>query len=192
MPGQIVAKVFAGDAGFAKPRAQFLEATARARQALRVAKDADVVPHEVVERLANRLDVARSLADRTARARFRRREIPGCGLAPLAVAQGPLRHRVPRDRAEHGRIGDPVPAEAIGAVHAARVFASREQALERGAPVGRELDAAHHVVRGGNDFDEPAGEVEAAIGAALDHALELRAHVGLSQVRHRDVEPAVG
>src|SRR5258706_16194164 len=67
MPGQIVAKVFAGDAGFAKPRAQFLEATARARQALRVAKDADVVPHEVVERLANRLDVAGSLADRAAR-----------------------------------------------------------------------------------------------------------------------------
>src|SRR5258708_9570793 len=85
MPGQIVAKVFAGDAGFAKPRAQFLEAAGRARQALRVAKDADVVPHEVVERLANRLDVAGPLADRAARASFRRPQIAPPTPPPLPL-----------------------------------------------------------------------------------------------------------
>src|SRR5258708_36754037 len=71
MPGQIVAKVFAGDAGFAKPRAQFLEAPGRARQAFPVANDADVVPHEVVERLANRLEAAGPLPGTAPPARSR-------------------------------------------------------------------------------------------------------------------------
>ena len=45
---------------------------------------------------------------------------------------------------------------------------------QRRRAVGVEHHAAHHVVRRRHDLDEAAGEIEAAVGAALDHALELR------------------
>ena len=43
----------------------------------------------------------------------------------------------------------------------------------------------------GTTSTRPAGEIEPAVGAALDHALELAPHVVGAEVAHRDVEPAV-
>jgi hypothetical protein len=54
-----------------------------------------------------------------------------------------------------------------------------------------ELDAAPHGVRGRHHLDSPVGEVEAAVGAALDHALELAPHVVGAEMAHRDVETAM-
>ena len=50
-----------------------------------------------------------------------RRAMPG-------IAADPGRHRLPGDAAEHGRVGDAVAAEPVGAVHAAGVLAGHEQA----------------------------------------------------------------
>ena len=57
--------------------------------------------------------------------------------------------------------------------------------------IGAEHHAAHHVVRGRHHLDQAAGEVEAAVGAALDHALEAAPHVVRPEVRHLDVDAAV-
>ena len=76
-------------------------------------------------------------------------------------------------------------------MHAARVLARDEEARELGRAVGLEHDAAHHVVRGRHDFDEAAREIEAAVVAALDHALEDLAHVLRPEVPHADVDAAV-
>ena len=83
-------------------------------------------------------------------------------LAAIAASSGarqpssrahPRGHAVAGDAAEHGRVGDAVAAEAVGAVHAAGVLAGGEQPVQRGAAVGREDDAAHHVVGGRHDLD---------------------------------------
>ena len=82
VPGQIVAKVGARDAGFVQIGTQLAQPALRAPQSLRVAQDADVVPHHLVERLADRLDVARGLRGRLARARLGLVECAAGGLAP--------------------------------------------------------------------------------------------------------------
>ena len=51
----------------------------------------------------------------------------------------PARHGLPRNAAEHGRVGDAIAAEAIGAMHAAGILARGEEALDRRAAVGREF-----------------------------------------------------
>src|SRR5690606_39522592 len=83
-------------------------------------------------------------------------------------------------------------AQAVGAVHAAGVFAGREQAGQFGGAVGVEHQPTHHVVGGGHHFHQAAGQVEAAVGATLDHALELLAHFLGAQVAHLNVHAAVG
>ena len=103
-----------------------------------------------------------------------------------------LRHRVARDAAEHRRIGDAVAAQPIRAVDAARILAGNEQSVAFRRAVGRKLDAAHHVMRGRHDFDLARGEIETAIGATLDHALELAAHVLGTEMRHAEPDAAVG
>src|SRR6266404_2306782 len=46
-------------------------------------------------------------------------------------------------------------------------------------------------MRGRNDFDPSAGKIEAAIRAALDHALELTSHIVGTEMRHRQPDSAV-
>ncbi len=165
---------------------------ARTQQPARVAQHADVVPHAVEQRFADRLEIAGRLRERRlvaldARAdrRFVRRFArSGCALHPRC-------HRLAGDAAEDRRVRDAVAAETVRAVHAAGVLAGGEEPGQRRRAVGPEDDAAHHVVRGRHDLDEPAGEVEAAIRAALDHALELASHVVDAEVRHADVDAAV-
>src|SRR6185436_3692613 len=100
-------------------------------------------------------------------------------------------HRVPGNAAENGGIRDAVAAEPVRAVHAARVLAGDEEAVELARAIQPEHGPAHHVVRGRNDLDQPAREVEAAIGAALDHALELLRHALRPEMTHADVDAAV-
>ena len=50
--------------------------------------------------------------------------------------------------------------------------------------IGFEGDAAHHVMRGRHDFNEAAGEIEAAILAALDHAFEVFPVILGAEVAH--------
>ena len=95
------------------------------------------------------------------------------GRAMAGIGRDPRRHRLAGDAAEHGRVGDAVAAEPVGAVHAAGVLAGDEQARQLGRGVDAAHHAAHEVVRGRHHLDQPAGEIEAAVGAALDHALEL-------------------
>src|SRR6185437_10403892 len=72
-----------------------------------------------------------------------------------------------------------------------RVLAGDEQAVALGRAVGRELDTAHHVVRGRHDFYLARGEIEAAIGATLDHALELAAYALRTKMRHAEPDATV-
>src|SRR5258708_39859374 len=75
--------------------------------------------------------------------------------------------------------------------HAARVLAGNEQPRPIGRRVRAADDAAHEVMRGGHHLDEAAGEIEAAVAAAIHHALELLRHLGRPEVAHLDVDAAV-
>ena len=66
------------------------------------------------------------------------------------------RDAVAGNAAEHGRVGDPVAAQAVGAVHAAGIFAGRIQARHLGRAVGLEHQAAHHIMRGRHHLDQAA------------------------------------
>src|SRR4029079_17012790 len=92
MPGEIVTKVAARDAGGVEPGAQSGERAPRALEPRGVAQDADVVPHHIVQRLAHRLDVARGTPDRMAHARLRLLQRPRRGLAPGARGERPRGH----------------------------------------------------------------------------------------------------
>ena len=61
----------------------------------------------------------------------------------------------------------------------------------RGGGIRLADDAAHEVVRGRHHLDEPAGEVEAAVAAALDHALEFPRDALRPEVAHLDVDAAM-
>src|SRR5262244_1745967 len=76
-------------------------------------------------------------------------------------------------------------------MHSAGVLAGGKKARHRRGAVGREHDAAHHVMRGWDHLDAAAGKVKAAVGAALDHALEIAPHVGGAEMAHLDVDAAV-
>ena len=77
-------------------------------------------------------------------------------------------------------------------MHAAAILAGHIKPLERGAAVCVEFDAAHHVMRGGEHLDIAAREIETAIGAAFHHALELFGDLFRSQMRHADMDAAIG
>ena len=110
----------------------------------------------------------------------------GKGASPVHI----LRHPVARNAAIDGGVGDAVAAEPVGAVDAARVLARGVEAGQGRGGVGLEGDAAHHVMRRRHHLDQPAGEVEAAVPAALDHALEALLDRSGTEMGHGDVEPA--
>ncbi len=74
---------------------------------------------------------------------------------------------------------------------AAGILAGGEQAGEGGGAILREDDASHHVMRGRDDLDETAREIEAAIGAALDHSPEQATDIGGAEMAHVDPQPAI-
>src|SRR5205823_12348383 len=83
-------------------------------------------------------------------------------------------------------------AQPVAAVHAACILAGDEKP----GPIGRRVraadNAAYEVVRGRHYLNQSAGEIEAAIAAAIDHAFELLCHPVRPEVAHLDVHAAVG
>src|SRR2546429_3913621 len=55
----------------------------------------------------------------------------------------------------------------------------------------RQMTPPNEVMRGGHHLDEAAGEIEAAVAAAIHHALELLRHLGRPEMAHLDVDAAV-
>ena len=77
-------------------------------------------------------------------------------------------------------------------MHPAGVLAGGEQAADLGGAVDGEDHAAHHVMGGGHHLDQAADQVEAAVGAPFDHALEPGLHRVRVQVAHGQVKAAPG
>ena len=75
-------------------------------------------------------------------------------------------------------------------MNAAGIFARNEETFNGGGGIGATYDAAHQVVGRWHDLDEAPSEIEAAIGAALDHALELAPDLFGAEVAHRDIDAA--
>ncbi len=113
------------------------------------------------------------------------------GRAVAGILRDPARHHVARNAAEHRRIGDAVAAEAVRAMHAARVLAGDEKAKAFGRGLDVADHAAHEIVRGRHHFDQAAGEIEAAIAAAIDHAFELLRHLRRTEMAHLDIDAAI-
>src|SRR5204862_4653636 len=132
VPREVVAQVASRDADRTQLLEERCQASLRALESRGIAKDADVVPHELIEGFADGVEVARGTRKRESRTRFRLRDGLRVRLTPAAAGPRPCRHGVARDRAEDGRIRNAVASETIRAVHAARVLARGEEALEGG------------------------------------------------------------
>ena len=191
VPGQIEAAIGIGDAGGQKFRLDPVERREAARDAGPVAHHADFVPHGIEQRFAQRVQIAGFLRERLLGAREFGIEHVCIRLAMSGIGGDPARHHVAGNAAEHRRIGDAIAAEPIGAVHAAGILAGNEQAetLRRGVDLAD--DAAHEIMRRRHHFDQAAGQIETAVAAAIDHALELLRHFGRSEMTHLDIDAAV-
>ncbi len=75
-------------------------------------------------------------------------------------------------------------------MHAPGILAGRKQPLKPGRAIEPEHDAAHHVVGRRDHLDAPARKIEAAVGAALDHAFEFLAHALGAEMVHLQIDPA--
>ena len=76
-------------------------------------------------------------------------------------------------------------------MHAARILAGDEKPKTFRRGVDLADHAAHEIMRGRHDFDQAAGQIEAAIAAAIHHALEQLRHVRRAKVIHLDIDAAV-
>ena len=112
-------------------------------------------------------------------------------LAPAEATPDISGHGLAGDAAVDRGIGDAVTTKPVGAVNAASILACNIEAVDRRGRVDLADNAAHQVVRGRHDFDDTAGEIEATVGATLDHALELLTHLLRPEMSHGDVEAAV-
>src|SRR5262245_36086757 len=100
VPGQVEGQPAFGHAGRVEPRLQLVECARRACEARRIAHDADIVPHHVVEPLAYRLQITRRPAERRARGGKPALDGPFVRLVQGAAARYPARDGVARDTAE--------------------------------------------------------------------------------------------
>ena len=190
MPGQVEREVAGRHADAIQPRPEFIEFACGALQARRVANDTDFVPHYLIQRLADRVEIAGGFRQRRAAARGSSIDSVLVGLVKSAVRLDPLRHHVAGDAAEHRRIRHAVAAETVRAMHAARIFACDEQTRQIRRAIRPERDTAHHVMRRRHHIDQAGHEIKAAVGAALDHAPEHTAHHRGIEMAHRDIQPA--
>ena len=127
---------------------------------------------------------------------LRRLHVPLRDRGPgVAQRVGVRRGALAGTAAEHQEVGQRVPAEPVGAVHAAGALAHGVEPGHRGElGVGVDLDTAHHVVAGRPDLHRLGGDVD------VGQLLELVVHRGqpapdeLGGTPRRDVEvdPAVG
>src|SRR3974390_1793088 len=128
-PGHIEGAAIFADAGREKFTFDLAEPAGRPSQRSLVAYDADVVPHQVEQGLAQAIEVAHlALAGHLGARAFRLNRVFIRG-AEVESARKIARHRLARDAAEHGRVGDAVATEAVGAVHAAGILSPDINAL---------------------------------------------------------------
>ena len=76
-------------------------------------------------------------------------------------------------------------------MHAAGILARTKQAVQLCGAIHLEFHAAHHVMRGWHHLHQARHQIKAAVGAALDHALEFFTHHHRIEMRHGDIEAAV-
>ena len=192
MPSEIVAPHARAEPAIAQLFAEPIECGACARKARPVADDADVVPHDALELRAQRAEIARLLPKRM------KRPLPhlieGVAVDRHMVEPGGevARHCAPSNAAKDGGIGNPIAAQAVGAMDTARILARRIKAEQRRPALDVEDNPAHHVMRRRHHLDQPARKIKAAISAARDHAGELPGNVLGPEVRHRQIDPAMG
>ena len=128
VPGEIERAVAVRHAGGKQFRLDLVERDQRSVKARPVTEDANVVPHGVEQFLSQAIHIAALRAERRQRARNLRIEHGFVRRAMAGIGGDPVRHRITRDAAKHGGIGDAIAAEPVGAVHAARILAGHEQA----------------------------------------------------------------
>ncbi len=185
MPGQVEGEVAPINAHVHQPIRDPGDAPQSACHACFGADDAHLVPHQILKLLAkgqHQIGLARKGMDGAFKLGGQ------CVFVGVAQGHGPqvCAHGVARDAAIHGRIRHAVAAQAVRAMGAAGIFARDVEALHRGAGVHVDHNAAHEIMRGWHHFDHAACQIEAAVGAALDHALEFLAHIVGPEMGHRD------
>ena len=76
-------------------------------------------------------------------------------------------------------------------MRAAGILTRHIEPFHRGAGIGIDHHTAHEIMRGWHHLDQPASQIEAAIGAAFDHAGELGAHILWAKMRHGDKDAPI-
>ncbi len=102
MPGEVESEVAVRDTDRIELDVERAEAVERALERLFVADDADILPHHIVERLANRLDVAGGMGKRRPGAQGRALDRRFVDRSEPSRYLDPARHRIARNAAEHG------------------------------------------------------------------------------------------
>ena len=184
VPAQVEGAVIVGKAGVEELGLNRAERSDRALESRRIAHHADIVPHGIEQPFAQLVQAALPARERMERARHLHIQRVLVRRAPQRIGGDPARHRIACNAAEHGRVGDPIAAQPVGAMHAACVLARDEEPRPLGRGVRTADHAAHEIVCSRHHFDEPAGKIEAAVAAALHHALELLRHPLRPEVTH--------
>src|SRR6185312_776457 len=113
------------------------------------------------------------------------------GIVQRLLVLNSFSHHIAGDPAEHGRIRDTISTQTICAMNAAGVFPGRIKTIHLGRAVCGKFEPAHHVMRGRDDFDTARREIEAAIRATLDHALEILPDFLGAEMTHLDIDAAM-
>src|SRR5262249_51108606 len=167
--------------------ADILDVPKRALEPRSVTDQPHVLPHHVAELLLEGIEIlAVASAERRGESLDRRIEERGDETGHGATCN-PVRHHVSRDAAEHGGVGDPIAAEAVGTVNTPRVLTRGEQSLHSGATGWIDHPPAHHEVGGRAHLHGLPGEVAPEISATTHHPAEA----GLDRLgaKMRDVDP---
>src|SRR5262249_13001987 len=160
-------------------------------QATGGADEAGVLPHHIAQSPLQRIEIA-------ARTSQRRLGVADCALqtvgapASLGDTNDRVDHHVAGDPAEYRGLGDAVAAEAVGAVHAAGVFASGKEAFDAGAAGRIDDDTAHHEVSSRSDLDRAAREVPTEVATASHQSSKGPLDDVGAEVRNVDPHAAVG
>ena len=184
MPGQVHGQIAAGNPDAVQVRFQRRQVAPGAVERCGVADDPRVLPHDPGKPVADSFQVPGWLRQRLPAFPHGGFDGGPVRIPKPAAVRHPPGDGVAGDGAEDGGIGDPVAAQAIGAVDAAGILAGGEKPVSFRPAVGGELDAPHHVVRRRHHLDPPGHQIEPAIGAAFDHARELAANLVPVQVAH--------
>src|SRR3954471_18230109 len=123
VPAQVEDAVAVGDTGARERIVQRLQAREPTAEPLRGTQDAHIVPHAVMELVADGAEISRRERERLLVLGDTRGDRACIGVAITPFARHPRRHGLARDAAVNGGVGDTIAAQTIRAMHAAGVFA---------------------------------------------------------------------